>query len=175
MGFENQITKEAIKDVDDTLQIMKDRPDADMRMQECKTSQDRIVCKGKVSHLDIWSLKVTMFLRVHVDNLIHGTPPEIHVILKFGASDFNQQHKINRVTLSLACLHHYIITSSGAYHSFSFLSVEILCRDSFWHSVTGCRSSFQRCCRDKRCQWRQIRALPCSVYSVARLVQERFS
>ena len=72
-----------------------------------------------------------MFLRVHVDNLIHGTPPEIHVILKFGASDFNQQHKINRVTLSLACLHHYIITSSGAYHSFSFLSVEILCRDSF--------------------------------------------
>lgn len=42
MGFENQITKEAIKDVDDTLQIMKDRPDADMRMQECKTSQDRI-------------------------------------------------------------------------------------------------------------------------------------
>jgi hypothetical protein len=48
---------------------MKDRPDADMRMQECKTSQDRIVCKGG------WSLKVTMFLRVHVDNLIHGTPP----------------------------------------------------------------------------------------------------
>ena len=105
-----------------------------------------------------------------------GPPPEIHVILKFRASDFNQQHKINRVTLFLACLHHaYIITSSGAYHSFSFLSVEILCRDSFWHSVTGCRSSFQRCCRDKRCQWRQIRALPCSVYSVARLVQERFS